>query len=201
MRHGHLVQSPHRREPQRRLGRGAEELQHRDGGGELLTGGPLHVDDGVRSFVDHHLGLVPQTRLHKVKVWRTRVRILLLNHLASNPDEQDDRVGTLEAHLGQFGQQLGDGETVGLPDVVEQPEGVVLHHDVVRADGLLHLVHPSLDHLSPAPGPGEVERGHQRRGGHGRVAINDGLLHVALYSLNVQFNALLFNITIQLIDT
>lgn len=49
--------------------------------------------------------------------------------------------------LGQLADKLGDGEPVALSDVVEQPQGVVLHHHRVRVDGLLSLVHPALDDL------------------------------------------------------
>ena len=56
-----------------------------------------------------------------------------------------------EAHsvglLGQLADELGDCQSVGLPDVVEQAEGVVLHHHGVGIDRLLGLVHPALDHL------------------------------------------------------
>ena len=49
--------------------------------------------------------------------------------------------------LGELADQLGDGQLVGLADVVEHAEGVVLNHDVVGADGLLRLVHPPLHNV------------------------------------------------------
>jgi hypothetical protein len=78
--------------------------------------------------------LVPKAGLDKVKVGRAGVLVLLLDHPAGDPDEQDDGVGRLERHLGQLGQELGDGQPVLLPDVVEQAQRVVLHHHVVRTD-------------------------------------------------------------------
>ena len=77
--------------------------------------------------------LMPQAGLDEVKVGRARVLVLLLDHLAGDPDEQDDGVGRLQGHLGELGEQLGDGQAVLLPDVIEQAKGVVLHHHVVRA--------------------------------------------------------------------
>ena len=77
---------------------------------------------------------MPQAGLDEVKVGRARVLVLLLDHLAGDPDEQDDGVGRLQGHLGELGEQLGDGQqAVLLPDVIEQAKGVVLHHHVVRA--------------------------------------------------------------------
>lgn len=43
--------------------------------------------------------------------------------------------------------KLGDGELVVLADVVEEAEGVVLHHHVVSVHCLLRLVHPPLGHV------------------------------------------------------
>ena len=76
---------------------------------------------------------MPQAGLDEVKVGRARVLVLLLDHLAGDPDEQDNSVGRLQGHLGELGEQLGDGQAVLLPDVIEQAQGVVLHHHVVRA--------------------------------------------------------------------
>jgi hypothetical protein len=37
-----------------------------------------------------------------------------------------------QRHLGELGEELGDGEPVLLAQVVEQAQRVVLHHHVVR---------------------------------------------------------------------
>ena len=140
--HGHLVEGSHGSKPQGWFRRGAEQLEDRHSWGQLFRGCLLHVDDGVSRLVDHHLRLVSQTRLDKVKIGRAGVRVLLLDHLAGDPDEKDDCVGTLEAHPGELGEQLGDGQSVRLPDVVEKTQSVVLDHHVVGADGLLHLIDP-----------------------------------------------------------
>lgn len=44
------------------------------------------------------------------------------------PHQHADSVGRLEGHSGELGDQLGDGQTVRLADVVEHPQSVVLHH-------------------------------------------------------------------------
>ena len=57
-------------------------------------------------------------------------------------------------------------------DVVEEPHGVVLDHDVVGRQSLLHLVDPPL-HYVPTPLPAEMlraerERGEREKGRRGR---------------------------------
>ncbi len=76
---------------------------------------------------------MPEAGLDEVKVGWGRVLVFLLDHLAGDPDEQDDGVRRLQRHFGEFGKQLGDGQPVLLPDVVEQAQRVVLHHHIVRA--------------------------------------------------------------------
>ena len=46
-------------------------------------------------------------------------------------------------------------------DVVEEPHGVVLDHDVVGRQSLLHLVDPPL-HYVPTPLPAEMLRAEKR---------------------------------------
>ena len=48
-------------------------------------------------------------------------------------------------------------------DVVEEPHGVVLDHDVVGRQSLLHLVDPPL-HYVPTPLPAEMLRAERERG-------------------------------------
>ena len=63
----HLVEGSDGGKSERGLGGGAEELQHRHGGGQVLGRGVLELHNGLGRLVDHHLTLVPQARLHKVK--------------------------------------------------------------------------------------------------------------------------------------
>jgi len=65
--------------------------------------------------------------------------------------------------------------------VVEQPQGVVLHHDVVAVQGLLGLVGPPLDHV--AGGAGQSQGADQGGARDRRVLVHDALLHVALHGL------------------
>ena len=52
-------------------------------------------------------------------------------------------------------------------DVVEEPHGVVLDHDVVGRQSLLHLVDPPL-HYVPTPLPAEMLRAEKRERGEER---------------------------------
>jgi hypothetical protein len=63
------------------------------------------------------------------------------------PNEEDDGVGRPQRHLGELGEQLGDGEPVLLAQVVEQAQRVVLHHHIIRASRVegKNVEIPSLD--------------------------------------------------------
>ncbi len=121
-----------------------------------------------------------KTGLDKFKIGSGLGSVVLLNHATGDPDQQANRVRALERTPDQLGDQLGHGQPVASSDVIQQPEGMVLHHDRVRGHGLLNLVHPALDDLVAAAGRGQMEAGNQSsRRNRGR-AIDDGLLHVAL---------------------
>ena len=67
--------------------------------------------------------------------------------ISSVTHQHASSIGRLEAAPGVLAHQLGDGQPVVLADVVDQAEGVVLHHDVVTGGRFLGLIDPALDHV------------------------------------------------------
>ena len=61
-------------------------------------------------------------------------------------------MGRTQGRTDELGDHLGDGQSVMFADVVEEPHGMILYHDVVRRQGLLSLVDPSLHYVSTAFG-------------------------------------------------
>ena len=127
--------------------RAAKQLQHGDGRRKLLSSGRLHADDGMCRFVDDHLALVTQARLNEVEERVIDAGRLFVEELRSNADEEAVGVWRLEALARELRHEFGDGESVGLADVVEQSECVVLNHDAVAAHCFLCFVHPTLDNV------------------------------------------------------
>mmetsp|Transcript_28203 Transcript_28203/g.48326 ORF Transcript_28203/g.48326 Transcript_28203/m.48326 type:complete len:630 (+) Transcript_28203:255-2144(+) len=66
MQHGHLAQRAHGSEAQGGLGRGQEQLQHRDRGVEIVALDAWQVAHSLGCLVDHHFALVAQAVLQEL---------------------------------------------------------------------------------------------------------------------------------------
>lgn len=114
------------------------------------------MDNGGGGLVHHHLVLVPQAALNEVEqravvTERTKAESSSVNHLqgslcaaasvhkparspslrlvqqfAGDPDEHAVGEGRLEARFGELVEHFGDRETVVLPEVIQQAQGVIL---------------------------------------------------------------------------
>lgn len=62
-------------------------------------------------------------------------------------DQQAHGVGRLELAASELLHEFVDGELVMFADVVEQAEGVVLHHHIIRVHSFLRLIHPPFNHI------------------------------------------------------
>ena len=67
-------------------------------------------------------------------------------------------------HLLRY--HLRDGQSVPLAEIVEETHGMVLDHEAVRGESLLHLVDPTFHHLATTTGTQVLHRG----GGRGWLA-------------------------------
>ena len=65
--------------------------------------------------------------------------------------------------------------------MVDEPEGLVLDHDIVAVHVFPGIVCPTLHHLIGRPG--QVQGGGKGRGVDGEVVVHDGLLHVLFHYL------------------
>ena len=59
-------------------------------------------------------------------------------------------MGRTHGRSGQLCHHLGHSKAVVFADAIEEPHGVVLHHDIVGGERLLDFVHPPLDDISTA---------------------------------------------------
>eukprot|EP00958_Prasinococcus_capsulatus_P009770 scaffold950_cov340-Prasinococcus_capsulatus_cf.AAC.3 len=154
VRHGHLVESAHRREAEHRLGGGQEELQHSDRRIELARGDIGHVCDGPRRLKDHHLGLVPQAALEEVvegPLLVTLRRARVGDDLGGVAHQQALCQRRAHGAARQRGDHLADGQAVVLADLVQQRQRVELHQRIARVHRLLDLVAPALDDVTAIP--------------------------------------------------
>mmetsp|Transcript_19502 Transcript_19502/g.55769 ORF Transcript_19502/g.55769 Transcript_19502/m.55769 type:complete len:338 (+) Transcript_19502:1117-2130(+) len=119
--HSDLVEGPHCREPEARLGRAEEELQDSDSRHDILRGDLRKPAHRSRRLQDDHLALVVKARLEElVRSARVRIVHVLVQELARVPDEQANSEWRRERGPGKLLHNAANGQAIVGLDRVKQ---------------------------------------------------------------------------------